>query len=327
MITKEEILKRVSQEDIMQKYFPEKIEIGRKYLNPFRNDTSPDCYFHYTKGVLIFMDFARSEYNGDCFKMCMNKERLDFINALKKIDKDFNLNIQVRSLSNLTQSTIINPIVKIEIPEEQENIIRCKYMGYNKHDEYFWKQYGISVATLRKFNVYSCFQCWISKTKESFTYTLLEPIYAFILKKGIEYDKIKIYRPKSYKKEKWRTNASNSIVQGWKQLPETGELLIITKSLKDVMALYELGYNSVAFGGETSYPQEEINILKSRFKQIIVFYDNDIAGIKGMKEIYKRFKLPYWYIPTSYIEKDATDFIYKHGTNKFKEIFLRETLF
>jgi hypothetical protein len=47
----EEILKKVSQEEIMQRYFPEPIVIGKLYVSPFRYDKNPTCSFKYIGGL------------------------------------------------------------------------------------------------------------------------------------------------------------------------------------------------------------------------------------------------------------------------------------
>ena len=46
--------------------------------------------------------------------------------------------------------------------------------------------------------------------------------------------KFKIYRPLNSKYTKWRTNLEITDIQGYAQLPDTNDLLIITKSLKDI---------------------------------------------------------------------------------------------
>ena len=46
---------------------------------------------------------------------------------------------------------------------------------------------------------------------------------------------MKIYQP--YSNFKWLSNTSASDLQGLSQLPDRGDTLVITKSLKDVMCL------------------------------------------------------------------------------------------
>ena len=72
------------------------------------------------------------------------------------------------------------------------------------------------------------------------------------------------------------------MIQGIHMIPKYGEYLVITKSLKDVMCLYNYNIPSIAPGSETSFISDnQLSRLKQRFKKIIVFYDNDIPGING----------------------------------------------
>jgi DNA primase len=141
-----------------------------------------------------------------------------------------------------------------------------------------------------------------------------------------ENDSFKAYLPLETGEKKWVSNASKDILQGYEQLPKEGDHLIITKSLKDVMVLYELGFNAVAVQGETSYPDETVmEELKQRFSKIVVLFDNDgvfnppkgVAG-KGKqatKKFCTKFDLPYFFITGA---KDVSDFIKEYGFESAK---------
>ena len=75
-------------------------------------------------------------------------------------------------------------------------------------------------------------------------------------------------------------------------LPKSGgDYVVITKSLKDVMVLYEFNIPAIAPNSETLFiSDKQLEKLKSKFKNIIVFYDNDCAGISGMNKIKKNHK-------------------------------------
>ncbi|MEG0773577.1 toprim domain-containing protein [Clostridium sp.] len=73
-------------------------------------------------------------------------------------------------------------------------------------------------------------------------------------------------------------------------LPKTGEYLILTKSLKDVMTLYKFGIPAIAPISENCFLSEhQYNRLKERFKHIFLFYDNDRPGLRAMVSIKKKF--------------------------------------
>ena len=61
--------------------------------------------------------------------------------------------------------------------------------------------------------------------------------------------------------------------------------------------------------------------IKSKFKTILVFYDNDLAGIQGMCRIKKIHpELKFAFIPKKYEAKDISDFYKKYGKQKTKEL-------
>src|SRR5690606_1550824 len=109
------------------------------------------------------------------------------------------------------------------------------------------------------------------------------PIYTYIF----DEESFKMYRPNNPDKiGKWFTNATNYHLQGMKQLSEHRELLIITSSLKDVMVLKVLGYEAVAPQGEgMNIPDSIMNYLWATSDNIVVFYDNDKAGLKAGLEL------------------------------------------
>ncbi len=140
------------------------------------------------------------------------------------------------------------------------------------------------------------------------------------------FDKFKIYRPYSeYRKDKWRTNCSAIDIQGYEQLPKNGDLLIITKSLKDVMVLYELGYNAVALQSENDKLNHKIyKDLSERFKRIVILFDNDEPGKDSAIKLADEYNLEYIFIDSSiyslYNVKDISDYICVFGKNKTIEL-------
>ena len=133
-------------------------------------------------------------------------------------------------------------------------------------------------------------------------------------------DKFKIYRPLSSKYTKWRTNLTNNNVQGYTQLPEFGNLLIITKSLKDVMCLYEMGYSAIAASSETTFiPEDVLKALRSKWKHIVILYDRDKTGMKTAREYSKRYKLDAIFVHKKFKAKDISDAVRDNGFFAVKE--------
>ena len=142
----------------------------------------------------------------------------------------------------------------------------------------------------------------------------------------------KIYQPFS-ENYKWINNHNNSIWQGWTQLPESGDNLIITKSLKDVMALYEVAkLPAIAMQSENMLPKRHVfEQLNTRFKAIELLYDNDYDKDPNWGRIFadkfaKEFGLVDSFIPDKYESKDFSDLVKNFGKEKADHILLYETL-
>ena len=67
---------------------------------------------------------------------------------------------------------------------------------------------------------------------------------------------------------KWKSNQ----IQGARRLPKYGgDLLIIQKSMKDVMCMYELGIIAIAPNSENLFLNDnQLEKVKNKFKRIIV---------------------------------------------------------
>lgn len=123
----------------------------------------------------------------------------------------------------------------------------------------------------------------------------------------------KIYAP--YDKEhKFVSSFPRNYVEGMLQLEYKQDLLIITKSLKDVMVLHELGYEAVSPKSENTVIETDIlSKLEAQYKRIVVFFDNDLKH-KGDEYPYPQIQLPV------NKAKDISDFIKLYGRIEAKNI-------
>lgn len=81
----------------------------------------------------------------------------------------------------------------------------------------------------------------------------------------------RIYHPQKTK-YKWISNWKNHQIQGAHMLPKQGgDLLVITKSLKDVMCLYEYGITAIAPCSENEFLTDtQYQKVRNKFKNIIL---------------------------------------------------------
>ena len=186
---------------------------------------------------------------------------------------------------------------------------------FTEVDKQYWKQFHISIDTLKRFNVFSI-KYFLCNSIVRGVYKNDSPMYAYKV-----YDKFKIYRPLAGKYTKWRNNLTVRHVQGLEQLrPEGGDLLIITKSLKDVMCLTEMGFNAIASASETTFiPEDILKDLQKKWKHIIIVYDRDPAGMQNARQYSKQYGLDAIFVHKKFKAKDVSDAVKANGFVVVKE--------
>lgn len=302
-ITFDKIVNLVDDYYIYCYYLNKVIPINKPMSSPFRKDHHPSwALYRDRKGITRHRDFATGE-SGNVVDLVRQLENLKYRDALQRIWND----VIVGKHVSLRKATDTLP------KSEGENIIEIKRKNYTDNDMLFWGKYHITKDTLKLYKVYPISTYWVNDIQANFYYTEKEPMYAYSI-----YDRYKIYRPHSRRTEKWRNNCSSFDVQGMEQLADNGDLLIITKSLKDVMVLHELGYNAIAPQSEnSSIPKVIMDHLKLRFKNIIILFDYDDGGILGSQKLSEKYSIPYKFIPKHYLDlysiKDVSDFVKEFG--------------
>ena len=81
-----------------------------------------------------------------------------------------------------------------------------------------------------------------------------------------------------------------------------------------------LDIDSIAFGSESvTISKVSADYLYTRFDNIILFYDNDEAGLINMERIAKLTGIPYISLPVELEAKDPSDLYRDYGKEVFKE--------
>lgn len=297
LITKEDILKHVTQEEVFSFYMGEDIKHLGVFHSPLREDNIPSfaLYFHkHNRNTLMFKDFATQDC-GDFVVLVMKIFNLTYNEALKKIATDFKLgdfNIQAKS----------NTVTYTRLVQKDRVKLGIKIRPWEVRDKNYWTSFGISKKTLQKFNVFPISYIFYNDTAVK----AHEYAYAYVEEKDgiISY---KIYQPLEVKLKKWINNANYSVHQGYRQLPDKGDILIITKSLKDVMSIHDcLNLPAIGLQSESVMMKESVmEEYKSRFSKVICLFDNDEAGKKLTANFSNNYSIPYLFVPE---EPGITDF-------------------
>lgn len=265
-LTKENILSIVSEEDIFAHYISG-LPVDKTILSPIRNDKNPNFRLYYNLlGQIRYNDFGYTK--GSCFDFVMNYYNVDFFNALKKINEDLKLGLDGNCKIEYSR-------IKIERPQYQKKEILLQAIERKNSDLSYWKQRGVNEKIIVANSIH------LNKVPIWY-YTESNPIFVYYFPKS---NHIKAYRPfEKDKKRKWISNCDIYDVFGWEEFIKHDKVnnLIITKAGKDRLILKHLGYISIAPQAEgNSFPEEYIEIIKSKANNIWINMDNDEAGNKA----------------------------------------------
>jgi hypothetical protein len=307
-ITLDYILSKVTEYDIYARYIGQ-FKIGFIYNSPFREDKNPSFGIFRSRksGKLLFKDHGNGEC-GDVIKF------VELYTGLTNYNDILNRIVTDMSITNNTK------LKSIKQYESKDTVIGVVRQDWTDVDKQYWSQFGITKETLTKFNVFSI-KYYLCDGIVKGIYKNENPMYAYKV-----YDHFKIYRPLADKYTKWRNNLTPYDIQGYEQLPKKGDLLIITKSLKDVMCLYEMGYTAISPSSESTFlTSDVIDDLKLRFKRILICFDRDISGVKNMRKISLKTGLKGFLVHKKWKAKDISDAIKLNGFEVIKN-WLKETL-
>lgn len=299
-LTLEKLLRYTSQESIYSYYFPGRFYIGL-HKSPFRKDKKASFSIYVRRNKIFFKDLSTGE-RGDCVDLVMLVCSLDHRQALFKIYNDL-----VRGGANNNEKRITLTTDTIDLSQDTKPIIKVVTRAIEIQDEIYWRRLNINKSIRDLYNAGVADKVFLNE-KLIWSYKPSDPIYYYHFPGT---DHFKIYRPLR-KFNKWLSNVDNNLdIQGYHQCDIKNKkikLLILTKSLKDVMFLRSLGLDAMAVHGENHIFNEDfIRHLKKYCDNIISLYDNDAPGVLAAFKLWRVYKIPGWFIPRRYKQKDITD--------------------
>lgn len=313
-ITKEFLLSKNSEETYMSTYLRVPIKRGL-FCSSLRKDNKPTCSFcHSKKGELMFHDFGTG-FHENFVGVVMEIHKCSYQEALNIIAEDFGYISKAED-----RPAVKIKVSNVKLEEKTETLIQIKPKAFSEQELKWWKGFGVTEKTLKKYKVFSCDSIFLNGDYFSSSSPRV-PIYGYYCGKKNGQELWRIYFP-SKRSFRFLSNVGKSYIQGAKQLPKTGDILLITKSQKDVMLAYELGIPAIAPCSEVLFlSNKQIQHLKKRFKTIVVCYDTDITGIHNLKQIkVKHPDLHTFFIPRKYGVKDISDFFKKYGEEETRRL-------
>lgn len=288
-LTPENILTFIRDIDVFKHYIPG-LKINATILSPLRKEHVPSFSVFWSKkhNMLLFKDHKTLDM-GDCFNFVRKKFNLTYRESLEKVVIDFDLteHFHVKNeklMATKTAATVERDEKTLKVKEP--GFIQIKRRNWENHDLKYWGRYGISKPTLEYFDVfpishYSIYDQVYDAHKYAYAYAQYgaNPQTS----NTIFY---KIYQPMcTYNKH--ITNMTADMLHGLPRLPLTGYIMIFTKSLKDVMSIYETTeIPVVSIQSEGVLMQQNVYVDASvGFEHKFILLDNDTLG-KKMTEKY-----------------------------------------
>lgn len=308
-ITQEQILDQLTEEELFRFYCPNFEKTDTFFKSEFRKESNPSCRITDFGGYLLFKDFGSSEPGTNIWGYLMRKYSCSYRDTLDIVASDFNLksgSLVSHNVLGVGDSDGCN-----NKNSSRRTIIKIKVRAWMLKDKNYWREkYAISKEMLDAYAVKPITHFWINDTQ--FLSSSLSYSYDYYYHNGRLLRKI--YQPLS--KYKWYSNIDNTVVQGIANVPKYDDLMLITKSLKDVMVLKNLGYNAVAPNNEISWLPEKVwQKFLGRYKRMVIFFDNDDAGVSNAVRFSNQYGIPYFYLPVEENVKDISDYV-----NKYRDV-------
>lgn len=314
------ILSQVSEIVLWRYYVDQDFKLGKPFSAPYRHDTNPSFGIFQKNDRVYAKDFGGYFY-GDIFNYVQFIYGLNYYHSLIKINEDFGLGLcydKGLNKVNISSTKTIGKrqfkkLEKFEQTVQSESTkIQIVPRKINEEDLRYWNSYGISESILKRYNVY-CVQLMKINRYTQYTYNKDDPAYGYYFPKTKH---IKIYFPNRSKNRFVGSVNNYEDIQGYYQCDvkrkEDNKLLILTKSMKDVMTLRSFGIDAMAIHGERHRFQEDfIRHIKKYYHRIISLYDRDEKGMLGAKYLWKEYNIPPYFINKKYDSKDISD-LYKN---------------
>lgn len=316
--TKEFILSQVTQEAIFTKYLGIIPNVDVKFSNPLRNDPTPNCKFKWFGNTLYFRDWLESNaFN--CFEVVKRIYNCSYFESLQLICLHFGL-LEVDISYDMRYT--IQPKEQLEIAKitEKNEIRITRKKEWSKEDINYWKEYYLDYSDLEDTSPITTY--WYNQIQHnaprlSFAYHFYDYEY-------------KLYFTQANKKkgECKFLHTNSQIIQGSRYFTYEKSTLILTSSYKDAKVLtrldknYDLDIEAGAPMSETTLiSKEKIDFLKSKYKTVILYLNNDEAGLRESIKQADLYDIPYIVNPESVKEKDPSDYVKNNGLDAGVDLF------
>ena len=270
-----------------------------------------------TPSMCIYFDAKKNIYRFKDFSTGKGGSAIDLVKELTDLPYHKTCSLVVEKYNDYVLHNNGGYNVQEFKQASKYKVSNYSFRSWNTSDQYYWTQFNIGSRLLDEYCVRPLEHYTLAKEIDGEFQELTirgNYLYGYFKKDGTLY---KIYQPKTLDKKFIKVS---DYIQGSEQV-KNQKYLVITSSLKDIMALKSLKIpiDIIAPDSENSIIRKELiqQYIKD-YQKVIVLFDYDEAGIKAMdkyKELYP--ELVTCVLPMS---KDPADSIKDYGA---KDVFLR----
>ena len=281
----DDIKKYIDAEQVKNKIA---LDLGLKFKN-----NKCLCFLHSESNPSMSFDVKKKKFkcfscgqSYDIFNHYQQYYNLSFLEALKSIVRDFNLNIDV----------IINE------SDRKPKKSPTKHENYNKNILTYCEKRNISKDTIDYVGVKENNNCVVFEYRNELGEHLAN-----------KYRKTK----KSEGPKMWFEKGTNVNTLFNMDKVNLSETLLITEGEFDCLSAIESGFkNTVSIPSGVNGTNEWITsnwTFIEQFEEIIIWFDNDEAGIKGAREVFNRLPNSSVKIVRCEVANDINELLHKYG--------------
>lgn len=319
----DKLLDEITDFDIYCELLEKDLEIGEAIQSPLRPDDTRASFSLYIPTELEdirpdevwWKDFAGGFGNVFTFvqkyaEFAYGEELTNRFEIIKFLDNKLELGLFGGEKKQYTKREI-----DYEAAKESKTIL-FKSRPFTRRDLIWWLKFGIDKDMLIAHNVRSVQFLLNEDFTVKYEFGRMELAFVYVV-----HDKVKLYCPES-EEFKWRNTCPANYILGDQQVGD-GDVLIITKSLKDLMGFKSLvKCEAIAPQSETwNWPDKIIEYIKANYRICYVVMDYDPAGIEAAERLRKHGFLIKWVSKVQIlvnnkqvvVDKDISDFIKNNG--------------
>lgn len=310
-ITKEELLSKVTEKTLCYHYLG--VTPPCLINSPLRIDKNPSLGLRLYNNKVYYKDFSNND-SGSIYDLLGHLWGCSYREVVERVVKDLALD-SIESMQSCK-------ITYHHTGKASTNTtsIQCRIREWRKHDIDYWASYGITLEWLKYADVYPISHYFISKNDNTYTFSADKYAYVYIEHKEGN-TTMKVYQPFN-KRFKWFSKHDRSVISLWTKIPEKGDKLVVCSSVKDALCLWcNVGIPAISVQGE-GYPisNTAIEVLKKRYTNIYILFDNDETGLKDGVSLSDSTGFINIILPPFEGGKDVSDFYKLFGEKVFKEV-------